>query len=200
MEQKLDGIFAMLSANNRKPVGKDINLPDVPYPTPSASSDRNNSAAILEARNVMSNVQPLMSITPLSSPWLKFDEPQDVIGKGIITYDKAETLLRSFGTHAHNFPFIVFSSTVSLYSLRREKPFLLLSILSIASSSNQTLQDLLEAELRETLGRKVIFNGEKSLDLLQGLLIYLAWYVPWSNYPEPDYSHAIFKVSSVFHT
>jgi hypothetical protein len=176
MEQKLDGIFAMLSASNRNPLGKDMDLPDVPYPTPSAASDRNDSVIVPQTCNIMSNVQPLTSMMPLSPPWLKLDEPQDVIRKGIITYDKAETLLRSYGTHAPHFPFIVFSPTISLDSLRREKPFLLLSILTMASTSNLPLQDLLEAELRETLGRKVIFDGEKSLDLLQGLLVYLAWY------------------------
>jgi hypothetical protein len=181
MEQKLDGIFAMLSANNLKPLRKDMNLPDVPYPTPSVGSDPTDSVIGPQPCNVMSNVQPLTWMTPLSSSWLKFDESQDVIGKGIITYDKAEALIRGYGTHAPNFPFIVFSPTVSLDSLRREKPFLLLSILTMASTSSQGLQDLLEAELRETLGRKVIFNCEKSLDLLQGLLIYLAWYVLWSN-------------------
>jgi hypothetical protein len=175
MEQKLDGIFAMLSARN--PLGEDMKLPDAPYPTPSAASDATDSVIVPQPQNSTSNVQPLTLMTPLSSLWLKFDEPQDIIGKGIITYDKAEALLRSYGTHAPNFPFIVLSPTVSLDSLRLEKPFLLLSILTMASTSNQVLQDLLEAELRENLGRKVIFNSEKSLDLLQGLLIYLTWYV-----------------------
>lgn len=182
MEQKLDGIFALLTASNRNPLGKDMKLPDTPYPTPSAASDPPDAVIIPQPRNFMSNVQPLSLMTPLSSPWLKFDEPQDVIGKGIITYNKAEALLRDYGTHAPNFPFVVFSPTVSLDSLRHEKPFLLLSILTVASTSNQALQDLLEAELRETLGRKVIFNGEKSLDLLQGLLIYLTWFVLYSKY------------------
>jgi hypothetical protein len=173
----------MLSARNCNPLGKDMKSPNASYPTPSAASDPTEPFIVPQPRNIPSNVQPLTSMTPLSSPWLKFDESQDAIGKGIITYDKAEALLRGYGTHAPNFPFIVFSPTVSLDFLRREKPFLLLSILTMASTSNQALQDLLEAELRETLGRKVIFNGEKSLDLLQGLLIYLAWYVLRSSEP-----------------
>jgi hypothetical protein len=175
MEQKLDGIFAMLSASNRNPSMKDVNLPNDPYPTPSAASDRNESVFVPQPHSVTSSVQPLTSMTPMSSLWQKFDESQDVIGKGIISYEKAETFLRAYGTHAPNFPFVVISPTISLDFLRREKPFLLLSILTIGSTSNLPLQDILEAELRETLGRKVIFHGEKSLDLLQGLLIYLAW-------------------------
>ncbi len=175
MEQRLDGLFAMLSANSRNVPIKDIKVTDVPYPMPSTPSDQIESAMIPQPRSAMNSIPPLTPITATSYSWPKFDESQDVIGKGIICYDKAETLLRSYGTHAYNFPFIVLSATASLDSLRREKPFLLLSILTVASSSNLPLQDLLEAELRQTLSRKVIFDGQKSLDLLQGLLIYLTW-------------------------
>lgn len=66
---------------------------------------------------------------------------------------------------------------MTLDSLRREKPFLLLSILSSAASSNEKLQSQLELELRESLSRRVIVHGEKSLDLLQGVLVYLTWCV-----------------------
>ncbi|EHL00022.1 hypothetical protein M7I_4104 [Glarea lozoyensis 74030] len=34
----------------------------------------------------------------------------------------------------------------------------------------------LETELKSTLMKKILVEGEKSLDLLQGLLVYLAWY------------------------
>lgn len=175
MEQKLDGIFAMLSASNHNLPIKDVNVPNAPCPTPSSASDRNDQFLVQQPHTAMSDVQSLTSMAPIPSLWLKFDESQDVIGRGIISYDKAEVLLRGYGTHAPNFPFIIISPTVSLDSLRREKPFLLLSILTMTSTSNLPIQDLLETELRETLGRKVIFNGEKSLDLLQGLMIYVAW-------------------------
>jgi hypothetical protein len=181
MEQKLDGIFAMLSASNRVTLSKDLNLPEVPYPIPSTESDRGESVMVPRLRNAGVDILQPLTITNLSPSWPDFDGSQDVIGKGIITYDKAESLLRTFGTHAPNFPFIVLSQNVPLDSLRRERPFLLLSILTRASNSNLQLQDRLESELLETLGRKVIFNGEKSLDLLQGLLVYLTWSVLSSN-------------------
>ena len=63
----------------------------------------------------------------------------------------------------------------TLETLRWEKPFLLLSILVMASAKARGLQVLLEKELRELLASKVIVEGELSLDLLQGLCVYLAW-------------------------
>lgn len=177
MEQKLDDIFAMLSASNRATLSSDSSSAEVPYPTPSTTSDLNDSALFPQPHNAGINVFQPLTLTPSTSSWLKYNGSQDVIERGIITYEKAESLLLSYGTHAANFPFIVLSPDIPLDSLRYEKPFLLLAILTMTSTSNQQLQDQLEAELRESLGRKVIFNGEKSLDLLQGLLVYLAWLV-----------------------
>lgn len=175
MEQKLDDIFAMLSANKHATLGKDLESPEYLYPTPSTTSDLGGPMGVPRTRNAGVDILTPLKVTNSSSSLLEFDESQDVIGKGIINNDKAEALLRNYGTHAPNFPFIVFPTNVSVDILRREKPFLLLSILTVASSVDLDLQDRLETELRETLGRKVIFNGEKSLDLLQGLLVYLAW-------------------------
>jgi hypothetical protein len=117
--------------------------------------------------------------TPSPSPmqWIRCDTSQDVISKGIISPDAAEKLLQEYSTHVPYFPFVVISQNDSLKSLRREKPFLLLSILATSSRCHKQLQDKLEMEVRKDLGQRVIVQGEKSLDLLQGLLVYLAWYV-----------------------
>ena len=61
-------------------------------------------------------------------------------------------------------------------SLRDEKPFLFLNVLTMAAQKFPGLQGTLEKEVRDVLGAKVISEGEQSLDLLQGMLVYLAWY------------------------
>jgi hypothetical protein len=109
--------------------------------------------------------------------WIRCDASQDVIGTGIISLDAAEKLLQEYRTHVPHFTFVAISQHDSLKSLRREKPFLLLSILATSSRCHKQLQDKLEKEVRKDLGQRVIVQGDKSLDLLQGLLVYLAWYV-----------------------
>lgn len=40
---------------------------------------------------------------------------------------------------------------------------------------NPPLRHQLDHELRKVLSEKLIVDGQKSLDFLQGLLVYLAW-------------------------
>lgn len=64
---------------------------------------------------------------------------------------------------------------MNLDTLRRERPFFLLATLSFSAHKNEKIQDQLEIELRESLSRMVIVNCEKIIDILQGILVYLAW-------------------------
>ena len=63
-------------------------------------------------------------------------------------------------------------------SLRRDRPFFLLSILVVAANRQSSLYDALEQEHRETLARKMVVEGKKDYDLLEGLATCLTWYVP----------------------
>lgn len=96
-----------------------------------------------------------------------------MIEGGLISIGKAEELLEIYRDQSGKFPFVHIPH--SLASIRREKPFLMLSILAMASRNNRKLQESLEHRLREELSQKVIMEGQKSMDLLQGLLVYLAW-------------------------
>ena len=101
---------------------------------------------------------------------------QDVIDKEVLSEKEATQLLQVYLTTSQGFPFIYIDQLKSLDTLRDEQPFLLLAILTASSQRSQALQVLLEKEFRETLASKVIIEGELSLDVLQGLMLYLAWY------------------------
>jgi hypothetical protein len=83
---------------------------------------------------------------------------------------------------AEYFPFVQVPENATVTHLSEDKPFLLLAIFAVASSHEKALQKSLGDELRKALCSKVILYGEKSLDLLQGLLIYLAWLVYFGIY------------------
>ena len=55
------------------------------------------------------------------------------------------------------------------------RPFLLLAAVTAASSKYPQLQMAFNEDLKDTLGQRLISDGEKSLDLLQGLLVHLNW-------------------------
>ena len=65
----------------------------------------------------------------------------------------------------------------TVLGLARTKPFLLLAILTVASLSDTSLHPQLDHEFKRILSAKVIVEGQKSLDFLRGMLIYIAWYV-----------------------
>ncbi|KZL76366.1 Zn(II)2Cys6 transcription factor [Colletotrichum tofieldiae] len=91
--------------------------------------------------------------------------------------DSAEKLLRTFRVMLKHFPCVVLPPDATVASLSKTKPFLLLAILSTASASN-ALQGhtLYDEEFRKILGLKFVVGSERTMELLQGLLIYTAWY------------------------
>lgn len=91
--------------------------------------------------------------------------------------DLAASLLTSFRRMLPHFPCIVLPDDATVPSLAKSRPFVLLAILSVASGA-ASLQGhtLYDEEFRKVLGLKFVAGGERSLELLQGLLIYTAWY------------------------
>lgn len=94
----------------------------------------------------------------------------------------AESLLETFKSMINYLPFIVFPDNSPLSYFATTKPFTLLSILTVASGSKMVQKHALyDDEFRKALGLKYVSGGERSLELLQGLLIYCAWYVWFLN-------------------
>jgi len=88
---------------------------------------------------------------------------------------QAEQLLLSFRQKAPFFPFVLVPTDVTVPSLSRTSPFLLLSILTTAADDDPLLRHQLDQEFRRILSTRVIVAGQKSLDFLQGLLVYISW-------------------------
>ena len=95
----------------------------------------------------------------------------------VISPEKAQSLLQVFRDMSTYFPFVMLPTMATVTSLSQERPFLFLAAVTAASSAEKPLQEALERECRSVLCTKALFEGEKSLDLLEGLLVYLAWFV-----------------------
>lgn len=105
------------------------------------------------------------------------DDQPSLISQRKLTLKEAEELLVIFRRKSVFFPFVVVSPGATVPSLARHSPFQLLGILTAASTSEPLLRRQLDHEFRRILSSRVIVGGQKSLDFLQGLLIYIAWYV-----------------------
>jgi hypothetical protein len=108
-----------------------------------------------------------------------FQRPQrrpDVFAQGILTVEKGDELLARYNVMTAHFPFVATKRTMDVASLREGSPMLLLATLDVASKPDKELHRKIDIALREELGKRILLDGEKTLDLLQGITMYLAFY------------------------
>ncbi|KAK8073774.1 hypothetical protein PG994_004673 [Apiospora phragmitis] len=91
--------------------------------------------------------------------------------------DSAQKLLDGFRDMLSFCPLVILPEGANVKAMASQSPFLLLAILA-ATSCSSSLQgfNLYDDEFRKVLGLKFVTSGERSLELLQGILVYNAWY------------------------
>ncbi|KAK2771726.1 hypothetical protein FQN53_004907 [Emmonsiellopsis sp. PD_33] len=103
-------------------------------------------------------------------------EGGDIIDSGLLSLQTADVLLERFkSTMTPHFPFVVVAPHISAERLRHEKPVLFLSIMTAASYDNMPLQRKLGKLAAETVSSRMLIAGEVTFDLLQGLMVQVAW-------------------------
>ncbi|RFU80106.1 zn2-c6 fungal-type dna-binding domain-containing [Trichoderma arundinaceum] len=137
-----------------------------------------------------------MTLTPSAHS----DSDPDIHVKPSFNLASAESLLMSFRSMLCHFPCIILSPDASVSRLAKTQPFVLLAILAAASGS-QNLQgnSLYDEEFRKVLGLKFVAGGERTLEVLQGILIYCGWY-PFHLRPRNKHAfHYICMATDVVH-
>lgn len=109
-----------------------------------------------------------------------YDTVPGYISSDVLALSTAGELLADFVLYAlPEYPVLVPADGDSFQSLRQDKPILLFAMLTAASrAKNPTLFDNLHSRLLRLLTDKVVINGERSLELLQAVLITEVWYNP----------------------
>jgi hypothetical protein len=90
-----------------------------------------------------------------------------------------------------NFPFVVVAPSTSITQLHQQNPFLSLTVLASAAYDNMPLQRALGEEIKKCVASRMLINGEVSFDLLQGLLVFLAWWVSTRSVRGEDFVEEI---------
>ncbi|KAL2826447.1 hypothetical protein BDW59DRAFT_65165 [Aspergillus cavernicola] len=99
-----------------------------------------------------------------------------LLDESLLPRDEAEMALYTFRTEmAPYFPFIVVHPHTTVSEMRRAKPFLFDAI-AMVSCLDADRQSEMAHMVSEHIGTLIITKGERNLDLLQGLLVCLAWY------------------------
>lgn len=118
------------------------------------------------------------------SPWVRPDQG-DIIDRGVISMDLAADLFSRYSERmAPHLPAVVFPPSQTAVELRRSKPMLFLAVMAAAGSEIHSLQTVLQRELMTIFAEKVFLSGEKSLELVQALLVAVIWYWPPEHFEE----------------
>jgi hypothetical protein len=101
----------------------------------------------------------------------------DPVTAGYLTLETAEMLLELYKTDmTSRYPFVVIPPETTADQLRQEKPFLMLSICAAASYNHElSLQRELGKEVKRQISSRTVLNGDMSFEMLQGILVHLAW-------------------------
>ena len=102
----------------------------------------------------------------------------DVIDQGIVDQDSAYRAFQRYHLEMCHFcPIVVFPAATTAEEIRTKRPYLFLSILTAAISKYKADKqaDLCD-ELTFILADKIIYRGERSLELVQALLVLMLHY------------------------
>ncbi|RMD40323.1 hypothetical protein DV735_g4800, partial [Chaetothyriales sp. CBS 134920] len=115
------------------------------------------------------------------SGWQLLREPSyvDPVDRGVVDLDTAAAIFDHYITKILPLlPIVSFPPNTNAEDVRTARPTLFLAILTIGSPAiRPDLQPDLLAECSKRLSEQVLFLGEKSLELVQALLIFTAYYV-----------------------
>ncbi|KAL5348077.1 hypothetical protein ACLOAV_006557 [Pseudogymnoascus australis] len=103
------------------------------------------------------------------------ESPDSVDNFPLESVAELEEALETYRTKmVPNFPIVCIRPDVTVEEMRLERPFLFLVIRAICSK-NLCRQQALVLEVKKTLGREMLLEGTKTLDLFLGVLVFAGW-------------------------
>lgn len=110
----------------------------------------------------------------------------DAIDRGLVDMESANAAFNRYvNKMADEMPMVVFPPGTTMSDIRRQKPALFLAILAIAIGPfRKDAQLPLLTEVYQMIADRVVVKGEKSLELVQALVVLVIWYLPPDNLEE----------------
>lgn len=94
-----------------------------------------------------------------------------------MTLSEAEVLLDRYRRlMSSGLPYVVLPNSVTAQDLYKSKPVLLRSITTVSMFTDLSRQQVLVRELIKDISERIMIDGEKSIDLLQAIAVFVAWF------------------------
>ncbi|OOF90986.1 hypothetical protein ASPCADRAFT_211575 [Aspergillus carbonarius ITEM 5010] len=110
----------------------------------------------------------------------------DIIDRGLVSATLAQEAFTKYTDQmANQIPLVVFPPGTTMHEVRQKKPVLFHAVIASAIATIQPQVQLsLLNDFYKVLAERVIVKGEKSLDLVQAILVCCNWYSPPDNFEE----------------
>ena len=179
LEEKLDDLVTLLRAQAvaKAHQGSSTSSPHSDSPIAAITSD-----VLVGASNISSPYASTKGSHPLTNRNTDIstapsdpDSPLEPLLETDISDADAELNLATFrNTMLKYFPFVYISPMTTSFDLRRQRPFLWFCIMSITTKSI-AMHVSMGIRVRKIIAQRVLMDGERSMDLLLGLLCHFGW-------------------------
>lgn len=117
-----------------------------------------------------------LAVAEMSADKTELPASQDPFANRLLSAEAGQALLQTYTSKMMaRFPFIVIAER-SVEDLQTKQPALCLAVMTVASFDNGRLQGRLGHMFNDLVAERIVRGSFASLDLLQALLVQLAWY------------------------
>ncbi|KIX02452.1 uncharacterized protein Z518_08393 [Rhinocladiella mackenziei CBS 650.93] len=179
LEQRLDTLTSLLTTRGGANEIPDPPNPSLPTPPVSSTNERRS------LNDFNHGPDPDAWVNPCKAPPIKqtLREEADEFFHTPLAPVMEEKLFSHFRTEmSQYFPFVVVPPDATAVAFKEGKPFLFRCCVTAACHPDPHVQRQLVEELLRYLGDRMLLNSERSLDLLQGVLVLIAWYQFYNHY------------------
>lgn len=193
LEEKLDGIVSLLKASHEIGSAYEHTTTASVRSVSLLDQELKVSSMLPEDLNRSSHVQFAQpgvwsrQLAPTSAPKVQdalartFNGPEWISSNPLPTEEEAAVLLETFRDETCLFfPFISIPKSTSVGAFRRERPFTYLAIMAVSTMKYPQGSELGKIVIKQ-VAERVFVDGERSIDLLFGILTLAAWSVPLQN-------------------
>ncbi|ORY11334.1 hypothetical protein BCR34DRAFT_587994 [Clohesyomyces aquaticus] len=206
MERKLDKLSAIVTVTSAPSSAPQPILPSL-MSMPSQGTEITHGTPTPPPAVMATPVPPALKTSilpnPRSSPesahsfWESINDTISGMGQldpvlRSISVVHMDFLLNTYRNMVDFFPFVPLPKDRLSRDLIQQRPMLMFALLTTTSYDSPLLQFALSREFRKVAMVKIM-NGEKSLDLLQGLLVFVAWHHHYSD-PQAVSLHMLLQI------
>lgn len=111
------------------------------------------------------------------------DETVEIVKGFRVSFYEADRALNLFRSiYSPYFPFVCIPVMMTSFELYETTPFLFRTVVAVTTSQPPAVQAEYKLWFREFVAKHVVVHNERRLEILQAILLYLAWYVRFPTY------------------